>query len=97
MTQDEVLALARLALLDLSPAEAAALAAGLTPVVARIAALPAGTAEEAQSTRADPPALRPDVPGAALPVELALAGVPAHAGGLVLVRPLAARTAGDAP
>lgn len=95
MTQDEVQALARVALLDLTPAEAAAIAAELTPVVARIAALPAGPAEEAQSTRASVPALRPDVPGAPLPVERALAGVPAHAGGLVLARPLA-RTAGDA-
>lgn len=97
MTQDEVQALARVALLGLAPAEASALAADLTPVVARIAALPAGPAEEAHSPRAIGPALRADVPGAALPVEVALAGVPEHAGGLVLARPLAARTAGDAP
>lgn len=96
MTQDEVQALARVALLDITPAEAEAFAADLTPVVARIAGLPAGPAEEAHLPRASGPALRPDVPGAALPVEVALAGVPAHAGGLVLARPLA-RTAGDGP
>jgi Asp-tRNA(Asn)/Glu-tRNA(Gln) amidotransferase C subunit len=96
MTQDEVSALARVALVTVSEAEAAVLAAVLTPLLARIAGLPASTAEEAQSTRANSP-LRTDVPGAALPREVALAGVPAHAGGLVLARPLAARTAGDAP
>lgn len=96
MTQDEVFALARVALLAVGEAEAAALAAVLGPSLARLAALPADTAEEAQPTRANVP-LRTDVPGVALPREVALAGVPAHAGGLVRVRPLTARTTGDAP
>lgn len=73
------MALARAVLVDLKPEEARAISTALQPVLARIAALPDRCAEEAPDDlqhSARPP-LRADVPGPALPVKVALAGVPA--------------------
>jgi Asp-tRNA(Asn)/Glu-tRNA(Gln) amidotransferase C subunit len=87
MTPDAVLALARVALLDppsMGPDEARAIADALAPLVARLAALPAGSAEDPPASPGRP-ALRADDPGPTLPLERALAGVPVVAGGLVRV------------
>lgn len=75
MDPDAVVALARAALFDLRPDEARAIATALEPLLARLEALPSGTAEGAPTP--DEQVLRADVPGPALPPAAALAGVPA--------------------
>lgn len=84
MTPDAVLALARVALLDLGPDEARAIADELAPLVARLAGLPAGSAEDPPAPPGRPD-LRADVPGPALPLERALVGAQAAPDGLVRV------------
>lgn len=84
MTPAAVLALAHVALLDLTPDEARRIAGDLAPLVARIAALPGGSAEEPPGPSGRQ-VLRADVPGPALSLERALAGVPAARDGLVRV------------
>lgn len=101
MTPDAVQALARVALLELGPDEACAIAEALGPLVAQIAALPPAPAVArpaswsaghavvpgGQPPGASPgrPATRADVPGPALPVATALAGAAAVQGDLVVV------------
>ena len=83
MTPDAVQALARVALIEIGPDEARAIAAALAPLVAQIAASPAdeGAAEPGPPGR---PASRADVPGPALTVAAALAGAATVRDGLVV-------------
>lgn len=102
MDADVVFALARAALLDLDPDEARALAAVLTPLLARLDGLPPARAEAAPGpvpgaggAEARGDVGRADVPRPPLPRSLALAGVPAvTSAGLVQVGGRAAEAEG---
>ncbi|MBZ5714965.1 hypothetical protein [Nannocystis pusilla] len=74
MDPEAAVALARAVLVDLDADEACAISGALEPVLARLRELPGRCAEAAPGAPQQP--LRADVPGPALPLAVALAGVP---------------------